>query len=234
MLHGLTARAVGLAAGSPLARSRRFSRAVGVLPYSGPLTRLGSDYGGWTVPVDLVRPGSLCYTAGAGTDITFDVALLEFGCTVHAFDPTPSSIEHVRTQRLDTTPAFHFHPWAIWTRDGELRLYAPQIGDSNYSAADLQRTGRGIVVPCRSLTSIASELGHERIDLLKLDIEGAEYEVLGALLASDLRPRVLAVEFHKTPSIRPMVTTSRALRADGYVPVALRGFDVTFVRDAAP
>ena len=94
--------------------------------------------------------------------------------------------------------------------------------------------GSRVVVPCRSLTSIAAELGHERIDLLKLDIEGAEYEVLGTLLASDLRPRVLAVEFHKTPSIRPMVTTSRALRADGYVPVALRGFDVTFVRDAAP
>jgi hypothetical protein len=39
-------------------------------------------------------------------------------------------------------------------------------------------------------------LGHAKIDVLKLDIEGFEYEVLPDVLHSGIHPKVLAVEFH--------------------------------------
>ncbi len=39
------------------------------------------------------------------------------------------------------------------------------------------------------------EFGHRRIDLLKLDVEGAEYEILRSMLVDDIKPRVLCVEF---------------------------------------
>ena len=100
-----------------------------------------------------MRPDWVCYSAGAGTDVSFDLALAQFGCTVDAFDPTPSSQAYVHS--LPPHERFRFHPWAVWTHDGELRLYAPRIGDSNFSAVDLDRTRRGLVVPCRSLESIA-------------------------------------------------------------------------------
>ena len=54
------------------------------------LVRLGTDYGGWWVPRDLLGPESVCFCAGVGTDVSFDVALIEtFGCTVLGIDPTP-------------------------------------------------------------------------------------------------------------------------------------------------
>ena len=41
-----------------------------------------------------------------------------------------------------------------------------------------------------------SALGHERLDLLKMDIEGAEYAVLDDMLQSGILPDQLLVEFH--------------------------------------
>jgi FkbM family methyltransferase len=216
---------------TPLAPFRRFRRALRVRP-RGDLVRLGSDYGGWTVPTDLVERSWVCYSGGVGDDITFDLAFIErFGCEVDAFDPTPSSVEHVRLA-ADDEPRFHFHPWGVWSDDATVRFYAPDYSDTNFSAVNLHDTEDFFEAPCRSLPSIMRELGHDRIDLLKLDIEGAEYEVLDALLGGDIRPTVLCVEFHKTSGIGPMRRTASRMRAIGYDAVAVRGYDVTFVRPA--
>jgi hypothetical protein len=51
--------------------------------------------------------------------------------------------------------------------------------------------------PGRSLPSLAAELGDQAIELLKLDIEGSEYAVLG-LLDSALGAGVLCAELHHT------------------------------------
>lgn len=216
---------------TPLAPFRRFRRALRVRP-RGDLVRLGSDYGGWTVPGDLVEPSWVCYSGGVGDDITFDLEFVErFGCEIDAFDPTPSSIEYVRIASAGEQ-RFHFHAWGVWSEDATVRFYAPDYSDTNFSAVNLHSTEDYFAAPCRSLPSIMRELGHDRIDLLKLDIEGAEYGVLAALIESDIRPTVLCVEFHKTSGIRPMLRAARRMRAIGYDAVAVDGYDVTFVRTA--
>ena len=48
----------------------------------------------------------------------------------------------------------------------------------------------------KSLSDIISELGHNRIDVLKMDIEGAEYRVLDSILASGIPIDQIVVEFH--------------------------------------
>src|SRR4051794_14420338 len=56
------------------------------------LERLGSPYGGWTVPTDLVGPDWRCLCAGAGVDVSFDLALAErIGAAVITVDPTGES-----------------------------------------------------------------------------------------------------------------------------------------------
>ena len=75
-----------------------------------------------------------------------------------------------------------------------------------------------------------AELEHDRIDLLKLDVEGAEYEVLKPLLGGDLKVRVLCVDFHKVESIDHMARTVERLDALGYRPVHVHRTDVTMIR----
>ena len=214
---------------TPLARSRRFARAVS--PVEGvALDTFGSSYGRHTIPEQSVGERSIVYSAGVGNDISFDLALIErYGCTVHAFDPTPSAARHVE-QAAASEGRFRFYPWAIWSSDTELRLYAPDYGDSNYSAMNLHRKDQYVVARARSLASLMAELHHERIDLLKLDIEGAEYEVIPSLLRDRIAVSALCIEFHKNPSITDMKSSVASLRAAGFVPVDVDGFDVTLVR----
>lgn len=190
--------------------------------------RLGSDYGGWTVPIELIRPDSVCYSGGVGTDVTFDVALIELcGCSVYGFDPTPASIEFV--ERTDLPQQYQFLPYALCRADGERRFYLSNSIDGSHSM-NLRRRGDYFVGSCRSVSSIMTELGHDRLDLLKLDIEGAEYEVLDSILDDGVEVGVLCVEFHRTPWIRKMTKAVRKLRSNGYIPVHIRYFDTTFVR----
>jgi hypothetical protein len=53
-----------------------------------------------------------------------------------------------------------------------------------------------IEVPVSRLPTILGSLGHEKIHLLKMDIEGAEYEVLANMLASGIQVDQLLIEFH--------------------------------------
>ena len=55
-----------------------------------PTVAIGSDYGSWIVPTALLSADAICYCAGVGEDVTFDLGLVaRFGCRVWAFDPTP-------------------------------------------------------------------------------------------------------------------------------------------------
>jgi len=50
--------------------------------------------------------------------------------------------------------------------------------------------------PVKDIDTIASELNHKAIDLLKMDIEGAEYEVIEALPKNRVAINQILIEFH--------------------------------------
>ena len=159
------------------------------------------ERGGWPFIAQGLDQDSIVYSLGVGEDIAFDLSIIEdFGVEVHAFDPTPSSIEMISTAELPNR--FHFHPWAITAEDGTLKFYPRVKKDGSKSdvmytmIAEDASIEDAIEVPAFSLSSIANRLGHSRIDLLKMDIEGAEYEVLEGLLVSPIKPSQLLVEFH--------------------------------------
>lgn len=157
--------------------------------------RYGSDYGGWEVRPDLLAPGAVVYSLGVGEDVSFDLALIAaFDVEVWAFDPTPRSVEWVVSQALPER--FHFLPYAVLDRDGDARLFAPRDPTHVSHTVVESAGGAPIEVPARRLSTIMEENGHRHLDLLKMDIEGAEYAVLADMLRSNVRPTQLVVEFH--------------------------------------
>lgn len=196
------------------------------------LERLGGAYGGWIVPADVLSRNSICWCAGVGEDITFDLALIQrFGCQVWGFDPTPRAVRHVETHAA-SEPRYHFIPVGLWSEDTTMRFYAPRdVSHVSHSIVNLQQTEEGFDAPCRSVRSLMEELNHTHLDLLKLDVEGAEYVVLDSLDRDEIRPRILCVEFDQPSPLREVLAASRRLIARGYNLVAIDGWNFTFVRE---
>jgi FkbM family methyltransferase len=195
------------------------------------LERLGSEYGGWVVPTALIESGWVCYCGGVGEDVTFDVALIErFGCDVYAFDPTPRAVVHAAQVARDE-PRFRFQPLGLWSEDTTLRFYAPRDpAHVSHSVVNPQGTDTYFTAECRTLRTLVNQCGHDRIDLLKIDIEGAEHRVLRSMLESSIRPVVVCTEIDQPVSLRQLWSTLIRLRRGGYRLVAVDGWNLTLVR----
>ncbi len=194
------------------------------------LEKIGSGYGGWIVPTARINADWICYCGGVGEDITFDLGIIErFGCSVVAFDPTPRAIAHVAEHAADE-PRFTFRPVGLWSSDTSLRFFAPRDpAHVSHSAVNLQRTETYFEAEVRTLPTLMRELGHGRIDLLKLDIEGAEHGVTASFLAAGIRPTVFCLEIDQP--VRPWTfwRTVRRIRSADYTLVAVDGWNLTFM-----
>jgi FkbM family methyltransferase len=164
---------------------------------------LGTEYGNWTFCTDGLIPKSIVYSFGVGEDISWDIAIIEdYQVQVYAFDPTPKSIQWMQQQ--NTPSQFHFYGYGIADHDGVLQFYPPE-DETHVSHTVLykaQTAAKMVELPVKQLASIMRELGHNHIDILKMDIEGAEYRVLENILKSGISIRQILVEFH--PHIPPM------------------------------
>jgi len=183
-------------------------------------SRLGTEYGGWTLATKSLSREDVVYSFGVGEDISFDQQLIDkFGVTVHAFDPTPRSIDWVERQSLPAR--FVFHAYGLAAIDGDI-TFSPPDDPAHVSYTVLARPSTksvAVALPVRRLATIAHELGHQVIDVLKMDIEGAEYQVINDILSSGIYPRQLLVEFHHfLPGVSARKTRQAlgTLRAAGY------------------
>ena len=178
----------------------------------GRFESLGSAYGGYSLDPALVRPDSIVYSLGIGEDITFDLALIErFGVKIEAFDPTPKVQNWLAAQ---SPPAqFHFHSSGIASHDGEETFYLPPRTDwISHSIIRARQYARDSVrLPVMKLSTAMRLEGHDRIDILKMDIEGAEYAVIEDIVREKIPVRQLLVEFHHRLSSVGTKKTRRAL-----------------------
>ena len=211
---------------------RRVARAAATIESQG-LVPLGTAYGGWTVPADSITEDWTCYCIGAGSDVSFDLALIEtFGCRVWCVDPGEDS-ERLVLGAAARQPRLSFARVALAPADGVVRMFhAADPQSTSLSAVNLQHGTSIVEVPGRSLPSLMAENGHTRVDLLKLDIEGAEYSVLESLDLAALGVRVLCVELHRTVATKRALALVDRLQRQGFVAVSRSGADYTFLRAA--
>jgi len=159
--------------------------------------RFGSSYGGWDVVTNNLNCDSVVYSFGVGEDASFEVDLIKkFGMEIHAFDPTPRSIAWVKGQRL--SPRFIMHEYGIAAFDGRVTFFPPE-NPQHISHTMVERPAtknKAIEVGVKRVSTIMNELNHNNVDILKMDVEGAEYDVIDDIISSGIRPSQILVEFH--------------------------------------
>jgi FkbM family methyltransferase len=186
------------------------------------ITKYGTEYGGWFLPKEIfLNEDSVIYSAGAGEDISFDIILSSrFNSNIILIDPTKRAYDHyiecynfyksnkAFSQRIKTDyskillsekPNFSkitFLKVGLWHESGQLKFYK-QNNPHNVSQTLIESMfgNEFEIVPVQNLKSIMNANKHSCIDLLKIDIEGAEVNVLNNILEENIFPKYICVEF---------------------------------------
>jgi len=202
------------------------------------IERFGSSYGGWIIPQGLLNNESLVVSVGVGEDTTFDEAIgNQYGCRIVGVDPTPRAAVHVEGAAAGLGRRFSLMSVALSGADGEREFYAPRLEDHvSYSLVHRSARSDALTVRTVRLSTLMRMLGEtgRDIQLLKLDIEGAECEVVADVVRHGPFPQAICVEFDRRGAHHLVRNFVRLVRG-GYRLVAVEGLNATFVRtDRAP
>lgn len=166
-------------------------------PRYGAVRRLRRDVYG-------IEPGGLVIDCGANVgEVT--AFFLDRGFQVHAFEPDPDA-RAILSERLGQRPGLVVHPHAVGARSGRARLHRMADAgrtrpDRTLSSSLVRRDEHGedtIEVEVIDLLDFIAGLGRG-VDIVKLDIEGAEVDILDAILERRMDREIgqLLVETHE-------------------------------------
>jgi len=221
------------------------------------LSRFGTGYGGWTFLDSPHLTNSTVILAGAGEDISFDIALARvYKCKIIIVDPTVRAIRHVEgvmeriRNGISSDCAFNdtgkqdvgsydlegvaesqivLEKQALWNSKGKVKFFAPQNHSHvSHSILNIQKTTQYVEVKCTTLVDIIKKYEIVYFPLLKLDIEGAEIEVLENMLDSHIRPIQILVDYDEMnfPNYRSKLRVERSYKkliSNGYELVSFDG-----------
>jgi FkbM family methyltransferase len=112
---------------------------------------------------------------------------------IYGFEPDPATFAKLEAN-VGALPGVTVQRRAVAAADGESVLHA-----SSYSLRSSLfggwADGRAVTVPTVTLDRLIAELALDRIDLLKVDVEGSEYDALAGSVALE-RARTIAGELH--------------------------------------
>ena len=148
-----------------------------------------------------VEDGWTVFDVGAGIgDFAVCIARELPRSRVHAFEPLPDSFALLgHNIRLNSLENVHAHSEAIAGRPGVLHIYSPTATFGQHRTTERAEDAgfAAIPVPAITLEQAFEQTGVSRCDFLKIDCEGAEYEILFAATSDTLaKIRHLALETH--------------------------------------
>lgn len=159
-----------------------------------------------------------------------------YGARVLILDPTPRAMNHFEAVKKlfghkgttnwvsggnqpvnlydlssATTENMVLIPKALWNKASMLRFYSPTDPTHvSHSINNYQNDYRSdtpfIEVASTTLKSVMANLGQAHLPLLKLDIEGAEIEVIQSFLEDGVRPTQILVEYDEL--VRPTMRSN--------------------------
>jgi FkbM family methyltransferase len=103
---------------------------------------------------------------------------------IYGFEPHPETFR-ILQQNVGSIPSVQIFNWALGAIDGTISLAFDGADFSRFGAKDATESPLGTITTTECEAKHAGEvvknLGLSRVDLIKIDCEGAEYDVLSAL-----------------------------------------------------
>ena len=169
--------------------------------------------------VDHLNHASIVYSCGIGGDFTFDLDMTQYlGKPTYAFDPTvPSQKKYSILYNLHKPIFYNF---GVSNIDGEenFKIILDQKHYMSASNTMLNDTDQSnfMSFPVRTIPSIMRDLNHSHIDVLRMDVEGAEYKVLPTLFDLKIYPTQISMEIHHIDEKLNLDFALKLLKSNGY------------------
>ena len=127
-----------------------------------------------------VEPGDVVLDSGANVGVYTRAALKQGASLVVAIDPGPQAIECLRRNlaREITVGRVIIYGKGVWNEEAKLELSQDPDLASTANSVAIDRGGGGPVVELTTIDKLVAELDLERVDFIKMDIEGAEPQAL--------------------------------------------------------
>ncbi len=150
--------------------------------------------------------GDVCLDMGANVGVYTEI-LAATGATVHAYEPDPWSMDQLQARFADN-PRVHLHAAAVGAMAGTAMLHrkrhfadntARHSQSSTIVPADADRfVSSGIQVNVLAFRDVVAGIGRP-VALAKIDIEGAEFDILEEIFArpADYDVEAIFAETHE-------------------------------------
>jgi FkbM family methyltransferase len=147
-----------------------------------------------------VQPGGIVLDCGANVGVYTRVALDAGAKLVVAIEPAPENVESLKRnfQREIATGRVIVYEKGVWDKDDVLVLRRDPHNTAADSFVMLKDSEHGVKVPLTTIDKLVAELKLERVDFIKMDIEGAEQRALmGAQQTlAQYHPRLALAAYH--------------------------------------
>lgn len=160
----------------------------------------GSDYGGFYLDANLPEL-PVIIDVGIGEDMSFSESITKIRpkSKIYALDPTTKSYKWYKSTNISKNKNIKFYKLALSTYSGVSEFYFPK--NSKHISCSLEINSNVLKessekVKTISFLDLCKLEKLSKIDVLKIDIEGSEYDVLCDFKKMDLLPKQICVEFH--------------------------------------
>lgn len=142
-----------------------------------------------TVP----KKNCVVYSFGIRDDFTFDHDLAERGCDVHGFDPSPGGLES--KAKYEVHPNAIYHSYGLGSLD---KTYQPTEVPFRWPGMDYLRQSNTMTWQLKRIPTIMKENNHDKLTILKVDVEGTEWDTMMDIINTDWEE--LYIEIHFPPT----------------------------------
>ncbi|MBB3836417.1 FkbM family methyltransferase [Runella defluvii] len=193
---------------------------------------IGNFQADWCIDTASLQKSPILFSGGAGNDISFEQLFVEkFDGCVYLYDPSPTGRKTFK--EYNGPNKITYHAKALGKTNMGVLMAKPQ--DPQEGSWTILQSSNGNYEEFKSVSLVDEILryGLSYVDVVKLDIEGFEYDVLDDLLESSIEVRQILVEFHdffdgisKWKSLKMRLK----LRKKGYVCFHKSRYDFSFIK----
>lgn len=141
---------------------------------------------------------SIVIDAGAYTGDWAQEILEKYSPTIYAFEPDPRNYKQLR-QKMDSIRSVVTYSFGLGAKTETLHMTLEHLGSSMFYDASVKKGTPLAEVEIKDISTVWTSLALDRVNFMKINIEGAEFPLLERMIECSLVAKVdcFLIQFHE-------------------------------------